>query len=83
MSTREGNKHSTERETNTEALLDRVTQDGVLLERTFMVKLKDDNGADPVKRKRRAFQAKGVASSVWSRKRCGVSQELPLDGAVA
>lgn len=48
-----------------------------------MVKLKDDNGADPVKSKRRVFQVKGVASSVWSRKRCGVSQELPLDGAVA
>lgn len=29
-----------------------------------------------------AFQVKGAASSVWSRKKYGVSQELPLDGAV-
>ena len=48
-----------------------------------MVKLKDVNGADPVKSKRRAFQVKGAASNVWNRKKCGVSQELPLDGAVA
>lgn len=30
----------------------------------------------------RAFQVKGGASSVWSRKKYGVSRELPLDGAV-
>lgn len=60
-----------------------MTQDGVLLARTFMVKLKDVNGADPVKSKRRAFQVKGAPSNVWNRKKCGVSQELPLDGAVA
>ena len=53
------------------------------LARTFMVKLKDVNGADPVKSKRRAFQVKGAPSNVWNRKKCGVSQELPLDGAVA
>lgn len=60
-----------------------MIQDGVLLERTFKVKLKDDNGADPVKSKGRVVQVMGAASSVWSRKKCCVSQELPLHGAVA
>lgn len=54
-----------------------------MLERTFKVKLKDDNRADTVKSKGRVVLVKGAASSVWSRKKCGVSQELPRQGAVA
>ena len=54
-----------------------------MLERTFRVTLKDDTGADRVKSKGEHFKAEGAASSVSRRKKCGVSQELPLDGAVA
>ena len=39
--------------------LDRETQDGLFLERTFKVKPQDDNGADPVKSKGKGIPGKG------------------------
>ena len=43
--------------------LDRETQDGLFLERTFKVKPQDDNGADPVKSKGKGIPGKGKSTA--------------------
>ena len=60
--------------------LDRETQDGLFLERTFKSNRRMIMELTLWRVRGRAFQVKGAASSVWSRKKYGVSQELPLDG---